>query len=115
MVEDEEEVRATTGAYLRESGLEVEEARDADEALRVLRRERFDAVVSDIVMPASINGAVLAQAIRRSWPSLPVLLVSRYSEGAAEARRLGIAVVPKPYELSELERVIRRPTRYVAT
>jgi len=110
VVEDEEEVRATTGAYLRESGLEVEEARDADEALRVLRRERFDAVVSNIVMPGSMNGAVLAQAIRRSWPC------------AAEARRLGIAVVPKPYELSELERIIRsmrrailRPTRYVAT
>jgi signal transduction histidine kinase/ActR/RegA family two-component response regulator len=122
VVEDDEDVRATTGAYLRESGLDVEEARDADEALVVLQRERFDAVVSDIVMPGSMNGAGLAKAIRRRWPSMPVLLVSGYSDSAAEARSLGIAVVPKPYELSELERILRAmasghpaPARYVAT
>jgi len=122
VVEDDEDVRATTGAYLRESGLDVEEARDADEALVVLQRERFDAVVSDIVMPGSMNGAGLAKTIRRRWPSLPVLLVSGYSDSAAEARSLGIAVVPKPYELSELERILRAmasghpaPARYVAT
>lgn len=122
VVEDDEEVRATTGAYLRESGLAVEEARDADEALVVLQRERFDAVVSDIVMPGSMNGAGLAKAIRRRWPALPVLLVSGYSDSAAEARSLGIAVVPKPYELSELERILRAmasghpaPARYVVT
>lgn len=122
VVEDDEDIRATTGAYLRESGLDVEEARDADEALAALQRERFDAVVSDIVMPGSINGAGLAKAIRRRWPALPILLVSGYSDSAAEARSLGIAVVPKPYELSELERILRAmasghpaPARYVAT
>jgi signal transduction histidine kinase/CheY-like chemotaxis protein len=122
VVEDDEEVRAATGAYLRESGLEVQEARDADEALRVLRVTRFDAVVSDIVMPGSMDGAALARMIRRAWPSLPVLLVSGYSDNAAEARGLGVAVVPKPYELSELEQIIRAmaaghpaPARYVAS
>ena len=73
-------------------------------------------------MPGSMDGAALARTIRRSWPSLPVLLVSGYSDSAAEARRLGVAVVPKPYELSELERIIRAmaaghpaPARYVAS
>ena len=122
VVEDDEEVRATTGAYLRESGLDVQEARDADEALEVLQRERFDVVVSDIIMPGSMNGAGLAKAIRRDWPSLPILLVSGYSDSAAGARGLGIAVVPKPYDLSELERILRGmasghppPARYVGT
>lgn len=120
VVEDDDEVRATTGAYLRESGLDVEEARDADEALEVLRRERFDVVVSDVVMPGSMNGAGLAKAVKRDWPSLPIILVSGYSDSAAGARNLGVAVVPKPYDLSELERILRAmamghppPARYV--
>ncbi|WP_332768887.1 ATP-binding protein [Phenylobacterium sp.] len=107
VVEDDEEVRATTGAYLRESGLTVREARDAAEALEVLQQEPFDAVVSDIVMPGSMDGAALARVILRRWPSLPVLLVSGYSDTAAEAQRQGIAVVPKPYDLSALERAVR--------
>jgi signal transduction histidine kinase/CheY-like chemotaxis protein len=107
LVDDNDAVRVTTAAYLRECGLTVLEAADAARALEVLRTVRVEAVVSDIVMPGEMDGMALAQVIRTRWPGLPVILVSGYSESAAEARDRGFPVMNKPYSLPDLETRLR--------
>jgi signal transduction histidine kinase len=107
LVDDNEAVRSTAAAYLREVGLAVLEAGDAAAALRMLERGETDAVVSDIAMPGELDGIGLAEAIRADWPHLPVLLVSGFSERVAEAHARGFPVINKPYGLPELERRLR--------
>ncbi|MGZ3363129.1 MAG: ATP-binding protein [Caulobacteraceae bacterium] len=104
LVDDNEAVRATTAAYLRDGGLTVLEAADATGALRLLEAGGVDAVVSDIAMPGEMDGMGLADAIRATRPGLAVLLVSGFSERVAEAHARGFPVVNKPYSLPELER-----------
>ncbi len=107
LVDDNDDVRATTAAYLRECGLPVLEAGDAAHALRLLEANTVEAVLSDIVMPGEMDGMGLADAIRAARPGLPVLLVSGFSERAAVAHARGFPVINKPYGLPELERRLR--------
>jgi signal transduction histidine kinase len=107
LVDDNEAVRATAAAYLRDGGLAVLEAGDALQALRLLEANAVEAVVSDIVMPGEMDGMGLADAIRSMQPGLPVLLVSGFSERAAMAHARGFPVINKPYGLPDLERRLR--------
>ena len=114
LVDDDVRVRGTFASYLRSSGLNVREAADAAEALIALEAERFDALVSDIVMPGEMDGLGLAKAAKRRDPELPVLLVSGFGPSAEDAAAAGFTVLAKPVELAELEqrlRAISRPTR----
>ena len=74
LVDDNDAVRATAAAYLRECGLAVLEAPDSASALDLLADRRVEALVTDIVMPGEMDGMALAEAARTSWPDLPVLL-----------------------------------------
>jgi CheY-like chemotaxis protein len=107
VVEDNPEVAEVTIAMLREIGYEVCAARDADAALEMMEGRKLDLVLSDIVMPGAIDGAGLAQEIRRRHPELPVLLVTGYAEAV---NKLGadFAVLRKPFDLAELSRVTAR-------
>ena len=107
LVDDNEPVRVTTAAYLRECGLSVVEAVDAASALAILDSTTVEAVVSDIIMPGEMDGMSLAQTLKARRPDLPVLLVSGFSERVAEAQARGFLVINKPYSLPDLERRLR--------
>jgi PAS domain S-box-containing protein len=107
VVEDNPEVAEVTIMMLRELGYEVCAARDADAALAMMDERKLDLVLSDIVMPGALDGAALAQEIRRRQPELPVLLVTGYAE-AVDKLAGEYAVLRKPFDLAELSRVTAR-------
>ncbi|HEY1225743.1 MAG TPA: ATP-binding protein, partial [Ramlibacter sp.] len=62
LVEDDPLVRDTVRSGLEVSGFDVETAGDADEALQLLAgAHRIDVVLTDVVMPGSMNGVDLAR------------------------------------------------------
>jgi two-component system, cell cycle sensor histidine kinase and response regulator CckA len=100
VVEDDAAVRRATRRMLERGGIEVVEAANAVEALRLLRDEGagMDVVVSDVVMP-DVQGTDLAMVLAELHPSLPVVLVSGYAGNEdALARR----VLSKPFSQEEL-------------
>ena len=77
VVEDEFLVRVVKVDILRDAGLRVLEAQDADEALDMLRRRpEIIAVLTDVDMPGSLNGFEFAQLVKQGWPELAVLVIS---------------------------------------
>ena len=60
-------------------GVEVGEAVNAQEALALARRDRWDVALLDIAMPGG-NGLDLLKQLRREQPALPVLILSMYPE-----------------------------------
>src|SRR5262249_15343094 len=56
VVEDNDDLLDLTSAMLTRSGYQVRCARNGAEAIRLLRSEEFDLLLSDIVMPNGING-----------------------------------------------------------
>jgi len=108
VVEDNLEVGQFCNEILQDLGYSTAWARNADEALSLLRSElAFDVVFSDVVMPG-ISGLELGQEIRRQFPSLPVVLTSGYSHVLAQDGLRGFELLHKPYAAEELSRVLRR-------
>jgi CheY-like chemotaxis protein len=108
VVEDEPLVRASIAKYLRDCGMVVLEAADADQALPQLAAQRVDAVFSDVQLPGSQNGVELVRAIREQYPQTKVLLTTAYSPFPAMA---GVVLLKKPYFLFDVERQLRSMLR----
>ncbi len=101
LVDDEELVRASTAALLRELGYEVVEAASAAEALGQVRTGfRPELLITDHMMPA-MTGAQLAVEVRTHVPDLPVLMITGYSD-LQDGERLGLDVLAKPFAFSDL-------------
>jgi two-component system NtrC family sensor kinase len=112
LVEDNAEVAEVGKAYFEELGYTVKQAASAQAGLDFVERDRdIDVVFSDILMPGGMNGLELADAIRRRFPHIVVLLTTGYSSSAQDAVRQGFAVLQKPYDLAALDRALREAQR----
>jgi two-component system, response regulator PdtaR len=103
VVEDEVLVRLAVSMHLREAGYTVIEARDAEEAIRIINNANsLDLVFSDVNMPGSIDGNELARWILQARPTIKVLLTSGQSIPGEQA-----SFILKPYEFNVLVRRIQ--------
>jgi two-component system response regulator NreC len=59
----------------------VGEAADGEEALALVRRERPDLLITDLVMP-HLNGIELTRRVREESPQTLIILMSSYTEDA---------------------------------
>jgi PAS domain S-box-containing protein len=107
VVDDNPEVAEVSASMLEQLGYQVQRAGDAAGALAAVDAHAFDLVMTDIVMPGTMDGVALARAVRARRPGLPVLLVTGYSEAAAEAGA-EFPVMRKPFQLAELSRATAR-------
>jgi two-component system NtrC family sensor kinase len=115
LVEDNAEVAEVGKAYFQELGYKVKQAASAQAGLDLIESESDIVLVfSDILMPGGMNGLELADAIRRRFPHIVVLLTTGYSSSAQDAVRQGFAVLQKPYDLAALDRALREAQRAAA-
>ena len=113
IVDDDKLVRESLSSALEGAGYQVVTATDGNEALATLQREACDLVLLDIMMPVR-DGIETLRDIRRSWPRLPVLMISAGDRwGWTEVLRLSADLgatdtLAKPFTASKLlERVSR--------
>jgi CheY-like chemotaxis protein len=106
IVDDDDDVRQTTASMLASLGYSVAESDSADAALAILEQDPdFDLIVSDVKMPGSLDGTGLAHAVRKQWPTIPVLLMSGFVDSEAETS--AFALLEKPFEASRLAARVR--------
>ena len=104
LVEDNKQVRMFAEGLLRDLGCEVIAAEGGEEALQLIETESVDLMLSDVVMPG-MSGLTLAREVRKTQPSLPVLLATGYSD---EIRKTGseFAVIAKPFGIGDISKAI---------
>jgi PAS domain S-box-containing protein len=108
VVEDNPEVADVAADLLRQLGHQPWVVVSADAALaRLQLGDPPDLVFSDIVMAGQLNGLDLARRLRDEQPDLPVLLATGYSH-AIERLDDSFAILPKPYQLADLERALAK-------
>ncbi|WP_332765981.1 PAS domain-containing protein [Phenylobacterium sp.] len=110
LVEDDSAVRAVTEGLLADLGCRVTSEADGPSALlRLAGPERFDLLISDVVMPGGVNGAELARAVRARHPDLPIILTTGYAgdrlHGAPDASSW--PVLRKPFRAEQLAAAVR--------
>ncbi len=98
VVDDSMTERRLMGGWLKRHGdFSVAYAADGNEALRWLRGNRADLVLTDMQMP-NMNGLELVTAIRHEFPTIPVILITAHGSAdlASRALRQGASsYVPK--------------------
>lgn len=99
LIDDNAVQAATRQTILRRAGYYVIAALNPLRALEQLRDNEFPAdirlVVTDHLMP-EMNGAQFVQEIRRTHPTLPVLVISGLEEAQAEYEGLNVLFRLKP-------------------
>lgn len=76
IVDDELEVALALQSTLEEFGYVTSIATDAAQALKNLEARRPALVLTDVSMPGTMNGVMLAREVRQMFPDLPVLLIT---------------------------------------
>ena len=110
LVEDEADVRAIGGAFLRSLGYQVVEVGSAADALdQLASRQDFALIFSDVMLGGGMNGMELAQAAQALWPRIGVLLTSGYDDPSIQNESpQRFELLRKPYRREALAAAIRR-------
>ena len=106
VIDDEELVRNGTAEMLGGMGHDVVQAPSATVGLAMLHTHDFDLVVTDYLMPG-MSGLDFAREARRSFPGLPVLLATGFSD-LADSASADVVRLAKPFRQQELERALTR-------
>ncbi|QJW92966.1 PAS domain S-box protein [Frigoriglobus tundricola] len=111
LVEDQAEVRRVALIALQARGYHVTEAVDAQDALRLVERDRprLDILVTDVVMPG-MSGRELAEAIRGRYPLIKVLYMSGFTEDTVVRHgvlQADTAFLHKPFTPYSLTKKVR--------
>jgi len=108
IVDDEQSIRSSLGAFAKQDGHEISLAGDAAEALDLLSTDSFDVVVTDIVLPRKTGVDLLAD-IRQAHPDVQVIMITGEPNvgTAAEAVRNGaFDYLSKPVSREAISRVL---------
>jgi PAS domain S-box-containing protein len=107
VVDDEFDLRKIIREWLVSAGYRVVLAGSPEEALQRLQTQRFDLMLTDVVMPGPMDGAALARAVVERYPGMRVLLMSGYADDALNGVKEEWTVLEKPFRQDELARAVR--------
>ena len=113
VIDDEEVVHASLRKILSRLGLAVDAVLTAQAGLDKLSSERFDLVITDLMMPG-MNGIELLDALQERGTRPPILMITGYPtiRTAVQALRLGaMDYIAKPYTRKELLAPVKRALR----
>jgi PAS domain S-box-containing protein len=107
LVEDRHDVATTTKQMLELLGYQASVANDAESALQMLTQNgSFELLLSDVIMPGSMDGIALARVATQQQPNLKVLLVTGYAQ-LNDKEDVEFPVLSKPYRHADLARKLR--------
>jgi two-component system, NtrC family, response regulator PilR len=112
VVDDEPSIRFLCRVNLELDGYRVLEAESVAGARRQLENERVDVVLLDLNMGSERSDDLLAE-LRHRKPPIPVALVTGSADLSAPDRPEADALLAKPFEVEELEDVVRRLTALI--
>ncbi|MBW2251359.1 MAG: response regulator [Deltaproteobacteria bacterium] len=107
--DDEKEFLEIMSERMKARDMEVTTATSAQQALEIIEKESFDAIILDFQMPG-MDGMDALKAIKAKKPELQIILLTGYAtvEKGVEAMKIGATdFVEKPADLEVLAEKIK--------
>ena len=118
LVDDEQAIRLAIRMALRREGMDVTEASDGLEALALLKKEKYQLVILDVMMER-VGGYEVLQKMRAAGDHTPVMMLSGKSDEMDQVLGLGFGAdsyLTKPFHTAVLiqtaKALIRRSQVY---
>jgi len=111
IIDDNKEILDALCEFLSKKKYDITSANNGLEGLKYLEQEKqgFDVVITDLIMP-DISGVALISIIKKRFPDIIVIAITGWGEHpealATEAE--ADHVMEKPFELSELEKSLKK-------
>jgi DNA-binding NtrC family response regulator len=111
IIDDNKEILDALCEFLSKKKYDITSANNGLEGLKYLEKEEqgFDVVITDLIMP-DISGVALISIIKKRFPDTLVIAITGWGEHpealATEAE--ADHVMEKPFELSELEKSLKK-------
>jgi DNA-binding response OmpR family regulator len=103
VVDDDDAIRQMVGTLLVEEGYRVEMAQNGGEAMRLMRQQRFDLVVLDILMPVmdgwEVASRMLTEDKTRDIPIVFLTALSSYTDQLKGWRMGCFDYITKPFDI----------------
>ncbi len=103
IVDDEARIRALIAKYAAFEGFETEEAENGMQAIEMCRRQRYDLIIMDVMMP-ELDGFSAVREIRKT-DQVPVIMLSARGEEYDRIHGFELGIddyVVKPFSPKEL-------------
>jgi twitching motility two-component system response regulator PilH len=97
---------------LEDEGYSVTIAKDGEEALEILKKEKFDCILLDVIMP-KINGFQVCREIKKDefTKDIPVILVTSKGQESDMfwGKKQGADdYIVKPFKIDDLVKIVKR-------
>lgn len=110
VVDDEPDLRMMLSQILTGAGYEIKEAADGEEAITLLKKQKFDAAFLDIQMPI-VDGIKVLKYIKENRLPTKAIMLTGYADlkHAMEAKEFGARdFIGKPYKIEDILSTIER-------
>ncbi|BAE86412.1 response regulator transcription factor [Desulfitobacterium hafniense] len=112
VVDDDERIREIVRLYLEAEGYDIEEADNGNSALEKVRKDSFDLVILDLMMPG-LDGWTVCKVLRKET-KIPIIMLT--AKGEENDRVLGFDLgaddyVVKPFSPRELSARVKAVLR----
>jgi two-component system, OmpR family, alkaline phosphatase synthesis response regulator PhoP len=103
VADDEEDIRKLVVALLSQRGHSCFQAVDGADALNKAIKNKFDAVITDIVMP-KMDGIALTKELIKMTPKLPIMVITGHDKEFSSVTAVAAGAkefIKKPFSLTE--------------
>lgn len=108
IIEDEKAMAKALELKLNHSGFQAKSVFDGETALSLLKQEKFDLIILDLLMPR-VDGFVVLQELRKRGDTTPVIVASNLGQEAdiKKAKELGAKDYFVKSDISIAEVIVR--------
>jgi DNA-binding NtrC family response regulator len=110
IIDDDAELQATMAEVLQQAGLAVATAKSAEAGLECLKKEAFNIILLDLIMPG-MGGMEALPLIKKACPKGKIIMITAFAtvDNAVEAMKRGADdYISKPFKVSELLTAVMR-------
>ncbi len=114
VVDDEKSIRYTFEVFLSQEGFDVQTAENVGKAIELIKKDSFDVVISDIIMPKG-TGIELLQKLKEINPDIPLIIMTgepTVDTASVSVKHNAFEYITKPIDKSTLLSSVKRAVAY---
>lgn len=110
VIEDDQEMRLLLEDFIQEEGYEVRSTDNGSEAFRLLAKDEFDLIITDVRMPG-LSGLDILPGMRKLQPHSAIIVITAF--GSEEVYRRAMergadGYLEKPISLEKFKNLIKK-------